>query len=123
METRMIKRFGIFLTVVLMGFVFNQISAPVSGAADGKALFVQNKCNACHAVKSAGIEQKKEAGEEDSKAPDLSAVKTAHDAGLLAKFLEKTEKIEGKKHPKKWKGSDEELKAVTEWIASLEAKK
>ncbi|TNF35986.1 MAG: c-type cytochrome, partial [Deltaproteobacteria bacterium] len=91
-------------------------AAPAADAApaDGKALFLDNKCDSCHSVTSKGV-----AGKKPEKAFDLSAVKDGKD--LLVKYLKKevakaNADGEEAKHKKKWGGSDEELSALVDWL-------
>ena len=42
-----------------------------------------------------------------------------HDAAWFSKWLMKEEKVEGRKHKKKFKGSPEELKTMSEWLTTL----
>ncbi len=44
-----------------------------------------------------------------------------YDAEFIAKYITKKEKIEDKEHKVAMKGSDEEIKAVAEWLASLKS--
>jgi hypothetical protein len=37
----------------------------------------------------------------------------------MVKFLKKIEKLEGRKHKKKFKGSDEDLQAISDWLGTL----
>jgi len=96
----------------------------------GKELFLEKKCNNCHSIDSEKIAKKEEpaeeeegeeaGGEEEDKTPDLSGVGKKHDADWLTKWLKKEVKNDdGKKHKKKFKGSDEELKAIVDYLASL----
>jgi mono/diheme cytochrome c family protein len=88
----------------------------VSEAADGKALFVEKKCNLCHAVDSQGIEKKSA----KMKGAELSdAGNVVSDGDWLKKFLTQEELKDGDKHQKKWKGTDEELDAIVNWVMSL----
>ena len=104
---------------------------PAVGAKDGKALFLENKCNTCHTVKAAGIEKRKAAAAEpaeakeksDKKPPDLSSVGLERKADWMGKFLMKLESIKGEKHSRKFRGTDAELKTVTEWLAVQKAPK
>ena len=97
---------------------------------DGKAVFLENRCNSCHTVKAAGIEKKKASSEEaaaekpksDKKPPDLSGVGLERKADWIAKFLMKQETIKGDKHEKKFKGSEADLKLVASWLESQKAK-
>jgi mono/diheme cytochrome c family protein len=99
-------------------------------APDGKALFTSNKCNTCHTLTAAGIEKKKaEASAEDAKeksdkkAPDLSSVGLERKADWIGKFLMKTETIKGDKHPRKFRGTDAELKTMATWLEAQKAPK
>lgn len=92
----------------------------------GKAAFTAAKCNDCHSIKAEGVAMKEaeeslEAEEEDDEdAPDLSAVGKKHDADWITKYLKKKIKNdEGKKHKKRFKGSDEKLAELTTYLASL----
>ena len=82
----------------------------------GKKLFLDSKCNGCHAVESQGIE----AVRDNSKAPDMS------DAGALIpsaewakKFVMREEEKDGKKHMRPWKGSDKDLDQIIAWLMTL----
>jgi mono/diheme cytochrome c family protein len=89
------------------------LAAPAAEAADGKEIFLAQKCNLCHAVSSAGIEAT--TTNEKLKGPDLSTVELA-DAEALAAYLKQEENLDGKKHKKKFTGSDDELKALIDWL-------
>jgi cytochrome c551/c552 len=91
-------------------------TAPVSYAADGKALFTEKKCNLCHSIESQGIQKKSE----KMKGAELSdAGNFVPSADWLKKFLTQQELKDGQKHKRKWNGSDEELDTVVNWILSL----
>jgi mono/diheme cytochrome c family protein len=99
------------------------IPAPRAGAAeplDGKAVFMAQKCNLCHGVEAEGIASK--ATSEKTKGPDLSSVGLERDAAWIEKFLRREEKIDGKVHKKETKATDQELKALASWLASLKKK-
>jgi mono/diheme cytochrome c family protein len=85
---------------------------PASSAEiDGKKVFLDQKCNMCHAVTSADIEQTGKV-----KAPDLAGAAAKHDAATLTKFLRKQEMIKNKKHIKPFTGTDDELAALVAWL-------
>src|SRR4026209_157123 len=63
------------------------------GAADGKEVFLAQKCNVCHAVSSADI---KPTGK--IKAPDLTGLASKEDPAWIGKFLKKEADKNGKKH-------------------------
>ena len=91
-------------------------TAPVSYAADGKALFTEKKCNLCHSIDSQGIQKTSE----KMKGAELSDTgSTITSADWLKKFLTQEELKEGEKHKRKWKGTDEELDTLVNWILTL----
>jgi mono/diheme cytochrome c family protein len=106
---------------LLCGCVAHAADAP------GKALFLKNQCNKCHEVTAEGITPLPPAppapGEDDPgpiKIRDLSGVGKTKDAAFFKDFLQKkADADDGKKHPKKFKGTDEELGQVVDWITSL----
>lgn len=94
------------------------------------ALFSKHSCTGCHSIKAHGIEKKasasdaKDADEEkddgDKKeAPDLSKAGKERDATWIGKYMMKKEKIKGKAHKKKFKGTPEEKEVLATWLASL----
>jgi len=91
----------------------------------GKKIFVDSKCNVCHSVSSQGVAKKGPAVKPgDKKAPpDLSAIGDEKTADWIAKFVTKKEALNNKKHPKGWTGKDEDLKVLSEWLASLKKAK
>ena len=102
----------IIAIVALYGFAFT-ISSNDDPA--GKKIFIDNKCNMCHTVKSAGIESKK------SDATDLSNAGAEMKAEDMIKYLKKEMKLNNKDHKTAFKGSDEDLKKLVEWLSTLKA--
>jgi mono/diheme cytochrome c family protein len=104
----------VFAIVILFGFTFsiNGNSEP-----DGKKIFVDKKCGTCHSVTSQDLTSKKK------DASDLSDAGEKGNAEFMAKYLTKKEKIDGKEHKAAWKGTDEELKTLSEWLAGLKPEK
>jgi mono/diheme cytochrome c family protein len=78
---------------------------------DGKQIFLDQKCNMCHPVSSAGITPTSKI-----KAPDLAGLAFKEDPAWLTKFLKKEAEKNGKKHIKPFGASDEELGAVIAWL-------
>lgn len=102
---------GLVITIVaLYGFAFT-IADDKSD--DGKKVFVDNKCNMCHTVTNAGIESKK------SDAVDLSTVGKDRTVEFLTKYLKKEAKLNDKDHKSSYKGTDEDLAKLVEWLSTL----
>lgn len=88
-----------------------------AAALDGKEVFLAQKCNMCHGVSTAGIEATTKS--EKMKGPDLVGVVQAHEPSWIADLLhKKIDSANGKKHAKEFKGSDEELTAIIDWLAA-----
>lgn len=102
---------GLIIAIVaLYGFAYT--IADQKGD-EGKKIFIDNKCQMCHTVKSAGIESKK------SDATDLSAVGKDKTTEFLTKYLKKEAKLNDKNHKSSFKGSDEDLKVLVDWLLTL----
>ncbi len=83
----------------------------------GHEVFLEAKCNLCHGVPAAGIEAKTTS--EKMKGPDLLAGEW--DGGKLAGFIKQEIEVDGRKHKKEFKGSDEELQALVDWLLEQKA--
>jgi len=100
--------------VALYGFAYAFATNPEG---DGKKIFVDNKCNMCHTVSSQGIESKK------SDAVDLSNVGKDKTVEFLNKYLKKEAKLNDKDHKSSFKGSDDDLKVLVDWLLTLKTDK
>jgi mono/diheme cytochrome c family protein len=102
-------------------------------AEDGKQAFLKHECNECHTVEVLGIaklpedaseadeEEDLDEDEEETEPPDLSGIGKRHPRDWFGKWLQKkVENDEGKKHRKRFKGSDAELDAIVGFLASLQ---
>ena len=83
---------------------------------DGKQIFIDSKCNNCHTVTSMEITSKKD------DAVDLSNTSSVGDEKLLKSFMLKESKINDKEHKLKFKGSEEELNELVNWLLTLKTK-
>ena len=110
------KTFGFTLSVIatvfLLAAFYSGPAAEAQGAKDGKQIFMDQKCNMCHSVPTVGITATTKS--EKMKGPDLVNIK--QDAKTLTAFLKKTADIDGKKHPKEVKLSDQEINTLIGWI-------
>lgn len=112
------------LTIMIVGVMVVGgllVGAPGATAAemDGKALFTDaHKCSMCHAVPAEGIEAKTKS--KTMKGGDLGGKIDAEFAEIAA-YLRKEGEIDGKSHKKPFKGTDEELQTILDWLGTLEA--
>lgn len=104
----------LFFIVALYGAAF----ASAGEEPAGKKVFIDAKCNTCHAVQVVKIDTKSK-----KPAADLSAIGSKHKTDFLKKYVVKQEKMNDKPHPVAFKGSDEDLKKLSEWLGSLKTAK
>jgi mono/diheme cytochrome c family protein len=102
-----------------VSFLLAALALPeASRAQDAKQLFVDGKCIRCHSIEAQDVAAKPKEGKEDD-VKDLSNVGSEQDAEWIRQFLRKEVKLDGKKHKQKYRGSDEDLKTLALWLASL----
>ncbi len=106
---RNLSRFTIAAAAAAMLFS----TAVFAEQADGKKVFMDQKCNMCHSVSSAQIEATIKA--EKMRGPDLAGVVKADNQSEMKDFLMQKTQIDGKKHPKKIT-SEDELNALVSWL-------
>ncbi len=110
----------IALAVAIAAFAFSAV--PAAQAADAETalkLYTEtHKCNMCHAVPAAEIEAKTKS--EKMKGADLGGHIEA-DFETIAAYVRKEGELDGKTHKKPFKGTDEELQAIVDWLGTLEA--
>lgn len=109
----------LLLATLTLAFAVTFVSS-AGAAVDGKAIFLAQKCNLCHGIAAAGITPTST----KVKAPDLTGKVKAADAPKLIKFLRKLEPggEKNKKHAKEFKGTDEEVQAILDWLVTQKAK-
>jgi mono/diheme cytochrome c family protein len=91
-------------------------------ASDGKTIFLDQKCQTCHSISSQGIKRLTEPKAGAVVPADLSGEGLKHNADWISKWLMKEEELDGQKHLKKFKGSDDDLKTLSTWIGGLKTK-
>ena len=85
-------------------------------AADGKEIFLAQKCNLCHGVSSAGIVATTTS--EKMKGPDLKGKVAERGVEWTTKYLKKEVDNNDKKHGKELKLTPEETKTLVDWLAA-----
>jgi len=100
----------------LFALAFMAAQTLATPADAGKDLFVSSKCNMCHAVSSAGIEAKMKNPKMQGR--DLTGITATRDAAWITKYIKKEEKIEGKAHKATFKGTDEDIQALIDWLGT-----
>jgi len=119
MKTR--KNFPVLLSMVFVFFLL-VAAVIVDEELDGKELFVEtHKCNLCHGVLSANIAAKTKS--DKMKGPDLSGYSTDAKFSAFAAYVRKEAELDGKSHKKPFKGTDEELQTILDWLGALERRK
>jgi cytochrome c553 len=108
---------SILALIVLIAISFYGFSFTGDKEPEGKKVFVDSKCGSCHSVESAGLTTKSKKG------TDLSEVGKKYDKEFLTKYISKKEKINNKNHAASFKGSEEELAKLTEWLSTLKGTK
>jgi mono/diheme cytochrome c family protein len=83
----------------------------------GQKAFMDAKCNRCHSISSHEIEAT--VSSEKMRGPDLAKVGTKHDAAWITQYVKREVKMDDKNHRMAWKGSDEDLKTIADWLATL----
>ncbi len=110
------KKAGAVISLAVFVLAIGLASVGQIEAADGKALFESKKCNLCHSIESQGITKTSE----KMKGAELSdAGNLVESADWLKKYMTQEVEHDGKKHQKKWAGTDEELDAIVTWVMSL----
>jgi len=122
---------AVFGALLCAGMILSGItSASDDKEKDPIRIFKDYGCTECHSVSALdiGVVQSEEADDEDDwddedeeeiEAPDLSNVGTTHDAKWISQYLRKKIAKDGKKHKKRFKGSQEERKILAIWLESL----
>jgi len=104
------------LITMLVALVGGTSIAEEAAVSAGQDAFLTQKCNSCHAVPSVGIESKTQSAA--MKGPDLpTASSNAAERDVMLQYVRKEAELDGKKHKKGAKATDEELNVVLDWLA------
>ena len=123
------KLWGSLATATLLAFVVTcpVLAADAAKAPNGKPVFSKYKCNSCHTIESQAITKKADPADATEatgrKPPDLSGVGVKRNAAWIEGYLLKKEMIETRKHTKKFRGTDPELKTLAGWLESMKDEK
>jgi cytochrome c553 len=101
---------------ILLVFFFLVLSSSLTGQTQdhpGKKIFMDSKCQTCHSIESQNLTTKAK------KSVDLSNVGAIYRANFLEKYLMKQEKLNDKQHPQAFKGSNEDLHQLAEFLQTL----
>ncbi len=104
----------LFLMAAILAF---PTAAAASEAAAGQEAFVALKCNLCHSVEAVDIAAKTKS--DKMKGPDLSS-SSELDVEWAFQYIKRDVLKDDKQHKKEFKGTDEELTAILDWLATLE---
>lgn len=103
----------ITLSIIALFILFIGTVSAQTKEHPGKKVFVDSKCQTCHTVESHELTSK------SKKAVDLSNVGGVYRANFLEQFLVKKEKINNKMHVQAFKGSNDDLHNLAEWLQTL----
>ena len=85
---------------------------------DGKETYVRH-CGECHGVKVAQVNPTTKKANE--KGPDLTGIGEKYQRDWINRYIKQEEEHHGKSHVKKFKGSDEELQVLVDWLLEQKA--
>jgi hypothetical protein len=105
---------ALVVVAALVGSVGALLPRAYAADADGKKIFLDSKCNLCHAVSSAGIDATTTS--DKIKGPNLTGIVAGKGADWTTKWLHKAVDLDGKKHPVEFKGSDADMATLVSWL-------
>ena len=122
-------------TIALIGGLLSAwlllFAGPAGAEDEGKAKFLEYKCNKCHAVESQGIEvlagddeeevdEWAEEGEEEIDPPDLSnAGPDFESPDEITEWIKKKSERNGRLHKSKLRAPKKDIDAIAAWVFSL----
>ena len=120
---KILSTLTVFCGLALCFFVFTGAALTVEPIAtpaleDGKEAYVKH-CGECHGVKVARISPTTKNA--DDRGSDLTGIGEKYQSDWLKKYVMEEEELDGKSHKKKFKGSDEELQVLVDWLLEQKA--
>lgn len=110
---------ALFILLVGATLMLPPTAAQEAEVSAGQEAFVANKCNMCHPIESLGIERTSTS--DKMKGEDLSTVGDTVDAEWVVKFLNKEMEHDGELHKRTFKGTEEQMQALAEWLPTLKS--
>ena len=114
---KILSMLALFCCLVLCFFSLAAV-APAPSFDDDEETYKQH-CGECHGVKVADIAPTTK--KDKDKGPDLTGIGEKFEADWIMKYIKKEADKEGKSHKKKFKGSDEELQVLVDWLLEQKA--
>jgi mono/diheme cytochrome c family protein len=104
-----------YIAVLAVGFILlGGLLWAHEHATEGKQVFLDKNCNMCHAVSTADIEAKTRS--QALLGPDLATEGRELSEERMTAYLKRETDLEGKRHPRAFTGTDEELNTIIAWI-------
>lgn len=104
--------------VITMAATLGPPGAVAEEESAGRTTFMDAKCNLCHAVPAADIAAKTTS--EKLRGPELGGpLPEGTTLEEMAAYLRKQAPRDGEEHKKEFKGTDEELQSIFDWLAEL----
>lgn len=117
MKTDLIKKSK---NILKMFFIFFFIelhhNSAISDELNPKDIYTGYRCTKCHSMKVENIEPLEEELMKGKKIVDHSGVGLKHSSEWIKRWLLKQEEKDGKKHRIKFKGTEEELEILSNWL-------
>ena len=107
------------LVLAVSAIVLLSPSVTASAQEAGKAAYIDTGCARCHSVATEGIEA---TASERMRGRDLGTLGTeaGRDAGWVIAVVKQDEELDDGPHRARFRGSDEQLTALAEWLVDLE---
>ncbi len=102
------------IAALFMASFANTVNAQKSND-DPIKILKSKKCTSCHSVKILKVKRKNK----KSKAPDLSNVGAEHEPSFFVNWLLKKSKMNGKRHPIKFNGTEDEFASLLGLLMTL----
>ena len=107
---------GIVLAIGALQSI-GQMTATARAQETGEAAFSEAGCGRCHSVEAVEIAA---TVPERMRGPDLSTIGNDHDAAWVIGVVKQEIELEERTHRLPYRGGDEELSAIADWLVGLE---